>query len=83
MSTKTISLRAEAYERLRRARLRPGEPFSDVVLRARWPDVGLTARELLEWHDREGPFFTEAALDRVESAKAADAPPADKWKKRR
>jgi hypothetical protein len=81
MSTKTISLRWEAYERLRRARRRPGESFSDVVLRAQWPDVGLTAGELLARYQLEGPFLSEAALDRIEEAKAADVPPEDKWSK--
>lgn len=79
MGTRTISLRLEAYERLRRARRRPGESFSDVVLRAQWPDVGLTAAELLARYECEGPFLTEAALDRLEAANAADVPPEDKW----
>ena len=79
MSTKTISLRPEAYERLRRARRRPGESFSDVVLRAHWPDVGITAGELLSRYEHEGPFLSEATLDRIEAAKEADRPPGDKW----
>lgn len=79
MSTKTISLRQEAYERLRRARREPGESFSDVVMRAEWPDVGITAGELLELYREHGPFFAEEALDRIEEAKAADRPPDDKW----
>lgn len=81
MSTKTISLRWEAYERLRRARLRPGESFSDVVLRAQWPDLGLTAGELLARYQLGGPFLSEAALDRIEEARAADAAPEDTWAK--
>jgi hypothetical protein len=41
MSTKTVSLKKEAYDRLRAARRYPGESFSDVVLRARWrPGAG-------------------------------------------
>ena len=34
MATKTIALRLEAYERLKRARRTPTESFSDVVMRA-------------------------------------------------
>ena len=82
MSTKTISLRPEAYERLRRARRSPDEPFSDVVLRAVWPDLGLTARELLDRLAATGPAFTEEELDRVAEANAADSPPRNKWRDR-
>jgi hypothetical protein len=42
MATKKISLRLEAYERLRRARRNPGESLSEVILRARWPGQTLT-----------------------------------------
>jgi hypothetical protein len=79
MGTRTISLREEAYERLRRARRRPGESFSDVVLRAEWPDVGLTAAELLSRYESEGPFLPAAAVERIETVKAAGAPPEDTW----
>lgn len=79
MATKTISLRVDAYERLRRARLHPGESFTEVVLRAQWPDRGLTAGELRETYAREGPLFRDDALDRVEEATARDEPPRDKW----
>lgn len=79
MATKTISLRLDAYERLRRARLHPGESFTEVVLRAQWPDRGLTAGELRETYEREGPLFSEDALDRIEEAMNWDEPPRDKW----
>lgn len=80
MGTKTVSLREEAYDRLRRARRHPRESFSDVVMRAEWPDLGLTGRELLQLYDEEGPFLSEEALDRIEEVKAADRPPEDKWR---
>ena len=80
MTAKTISLRPEAYERLRRARLSPGESFSDVVLRARWVDAGITAAELLALYETRGPFLSGPDLDRIDAADAADAPPVDKWK---
>lgn len=79
MATKTISLRLDAYERLRRARLHPGESFTEVVLRAQWPDRGLTAGELRETYEGEGPLFSEDALDRIEEAMSRDEPPGDKW----
>ena len=79
MATKTISLKLEAYERLRNARRRPTESFSDVILRAVWPAAPITSRELLDLYASEGPFLTDAALDRIEGAKAADLPPEDKW----
>lgn len=80
MATKTISLRTEAYEKLRRARRYPAESFSEVVLRARWPEETATGAELLaHWRDH-GPFFTEEGLQRIERAKAEDSPPVDKWR---
>lgn len=79
MSTKTISLKLEAYERLRRARRSPDESFSDVVLRAVWPGQTLTGAELLALLRKRGPTFSEAGLTRIEEAKALDLPPEDKW----
>jgi hypothetical protein len=79
MATKTISLKIEAWERLRQARRTPDESFSDVVLRAEWPDLGLTARELRAVYEREGPHLTRAALDRIEEAARGDESPRDKW----
>ncbi len=79
MATKTISLKLEAYEKLRAARRYPAESFSEVVLRATWPEETVTGRELLELWRRRGPFFAAGDVDRIEELKAADAPPADKW----
>jgi len=79
MATKTISLKVEAWERLRQARRTPEESFSDVVLRAEWPDQGLTARELRAVYDREGPHLNPEAIDRVDRATRNDSPPDDKW----
>jgi len=82
MSTKTISLRLEAYQRLKRARRFPGESFSEVVLRAVWPEATLTGAELVEFRRQHGPFFTEDDLVRIEEAKREDRPPEDKWPER-
>ena len=79
MSTKTISLKLEAYERLRRARRHPGESFSEVILRAVWPNRTLTGAELLELCRNRGPSFSEAGLSAIERAKESDGPPEDKW----
>ena len=79
MPTKTISLRIEAYERLRRARRSPHESFSDVVLRAHWTDTAITAGELREVYRARGPHLSAEALDRIEEARRADRPPEDKW----
>lgn len=82
MATKTISLKIEAYDRLRQARRHPDESFSDVVMRAAWPELGITARELREVYRAEGPVLGADALDRVEEALRTDRPPEDKWAKR-
>lgn len=79
MPTKTVSLRLEAYERLKRARRHDGESFSDVVMRAEWPDLGATGGDLLDIYDRRGAFFSETTLDRIEEVKSSDRAPEDKW----
>ena len=79
MGTKTISLREEAYERLRRARRTPSESFSDVVMRAIWPDQALLAGHFLKLVRERGATYSAAELERVDEATRADRPPADKW----
>lgn len=79
MGTKTISLKDEAYRRLRGARRYPNESFSEVVLRATWPEDTITARELLERLRTSPPHFTEEELDRIEEMKRRALPPEDKW----
>ncbi len=78
MSTKTISLRLEAYNKLKAARRFPGESFSQVILRARWQEDTVTAAELME-RCRLGAHFSEEDLERVERLKRDDRPPEDKW----
>jgi hypothetical protein len=79
MGTKTISLREEAYERLRAARRTPTESFSDVVMRATWSDEPLSAGSYLALLRERGPLYTADELDRVDEVSATDAPPSDKW----
>jgi predicted CopG family antitoxin len=79
MATKTISLKREAYDRLKAARRYPTESFSEVVLRATWPEDTVSARDLLTVYRDAGPRLPEAALDRIAAARRLDAPPGDKW----
>ncbi len=81
MSTKTVSLKKEAYDRLRAARRYPTESFSEVVLRATWPEDTVTGRILLERH-RQGPHFSAEEIDRVEALKKRERAPEDKWARR-
>jgi len=82
MATKTISLKREAYERLRAARRYPDESFSEVVMRATWPEDTLTSRELLQVFRGGRGHLPERLLDRVEALKRRDAPPENKWANR-
>jgi hypothetical protein len=82
MSVKTISLRLEAYERLRAARRYPTESFSEVVMRASWPEDTVTARDLLRLRRTHRPLFSENELDRVAALERAAGPPEDKWARR-
>lgn len=79
MAIKTISLKTEAYDRLKGARRYPGESFSEVILRAEWPEDTITGAELLARFRSEGAHVNEAELDAMEAAKAAGRPPEDKW----
>jgi hypothetical protein len=79
MFTKTISVRIEAYERLRRAKRDRSESFSDVIMRARWDAAPVTAAEYLRLVRERGPLYSLDELAHVEAAKASDRPPRDKW----
>lgn len=81
MAVKTVTLKQEAYDRLRAARSYPSESFSEVILRARWPQDTVTGSELLERMALRGPMLTEAELDQLE-ATVSDLRalvPEDKW----
>ena len=65
MATKTISLK--------------GESFSEVVLRATWPEDTISASDFLELVGDRVLRFTEDELDQVEALKQHATPPGDKW----
>jgi predicted CopG family antitoxin len=79
MAIRTISLKQEAYDRLRAARRYPTESFSEVILRATWPEDTVSGRGLLTLMRSARPWLSDAELDVVEALQAADAPPEDKW----
>lgn len=79
MAIKTVSLKVAAYERLKAARRYPGESFSEVILRAMWPEDTITGEELLRRCRDEGAHFSDAELTEIEAAKDKNAPPEDKW----
>jgi hypothetical protein len=81
MPTRTISLKVEAYERLKAAKRYEGESFSDVVLRATWPELAVSAGELLSLCRERGPTFTAGELDGIDELKRSDKPPEEKWPK--
>ncbi|MFW5745784.1 MAG: antitoxin VapB family protein [Spirochaetota bacterium] len=81
MASKTISVSVEAYERLRRARRSESESFSQVVMRATWPEVAVTAGELLERLASDGALLEQDELDRIEAANRDDRPAEDKWRR--
>jgi predicted CopG family antitoxin len=78
VATKTISVDLDAYERLRRARRRPTESFSQVIKRANWPAAGFTAGELLAALGGVRPT-EEVVLERLERAQWGDSPPESAW----
>ena len=79
MATKTISLRVEAYEKLRRARAHPSESFSDVVMRARWDEQTVTGADLLALVRERGPLYHAEELDAIDEMKSKGKAPAHKW----
>jgi hypothetical protein len=82
MASKTITLKLEAYNRLRAARRYPTESFSEVVLRASWPSDTSTGRDLMRLYRQGWPRLPKGAIEKVAAATAADKPPVDKWAKR-
>jgi predicted CopG family antitoxin len=78
MATKTITIDLAAYEKLRRARLRPDESFSQVIRRGRWEKVHSTGAALLAAL-AQAPVVDEDVLERLERNQRTDSPPGDAW----
>lgn len=78
MSTKTISIDLEAYERLSRARLSPKDSFSRVIKRAKWEMPAKTCGDLLQ-SLATLPTADDVVLDRLERAQAEDQAPDHPW----
>lgn len=79
MGTKTISLKDEAYNRLKAARRYPDESFSEVVLRATWPEDTITAKGFLALIGSRHSHLRPDELDRTDALTERDQPPEDKW----
>lgn len=79
MAAKTITLKQRAYDRLRSARRYPTESFSEVVLRATWPEDTISSRELLALVRTSPPWLGAESLDAITAATFADTPPEDPW----
>ena len=82
MATKTISLKEEAYKRLSAARRYRDESFSEVVMRATWPEDTITGRALLDLLGSRRVHLRAEELDRIEELNQRDLPPEDKWAER-
>ncbi len=78
MSTKTISIDLEAYEKLSRARLSPRDSFSRVIKRAKWEMPAKTCGDLLKSLATLPPA-TDEILERLERAQAEDEAPDYPW----
>jgi predicted CopG family antitoxin len=71
MPRRTITIELDAYERLRSTK-RPGESFSDVVLRAVLLGSPPTGAELLAYYRGGGSGVSEAYLETVERTADSD-----------
>ncbi len=79
MATKTITLKLDAYEKLRLAK-RPGESFTEVVRRARFDESAPTGAMLRRYYREGGSGVSEEYLDAVEAARRKmNHPPNNSW----
>jgi len=75
MSTKTITLELDAYERLKAAKRSPRESFSEVVRRLPIPGHSFVARDLLKLREQRGAYLTDEDLAAIDELNRADQPP--------
>jgi hypothetical protein len=83
MATKTISVDLEAYEHLRRAKIRSKESFSNVIKRAVWlPEAGTAGSLLALTNAMDSSKFKVPArvLDELDKRQEEDSPSEDRWK---
>jgi len=76
VSTKTITLELDAYEKLRRVK-RGGDSFTEVVRRAVWVDAPVTGESLLDYYLKGGSGVSGKYLDALEEASKQDSIPDD------
>jgi len=79
VATKTISLKVEAYNRLSAARRYRDESFSEVVMRATWPEDTITGRSLLDLLGARRVRLRADELNGIDELSQRDQPPEDKW----
>lgn len=78
MPTKTITLKIDAYEKLRASK-RGGESFTEVVRRAEFVQPPPTGASLLAYLASGGSGVSERYLDAVEAATKHDPIPDEPW----
>jgi hypothetical protein len=75
MSTKTITLELDAYERLKGAKRSPRESFSEVVRRLPIPGHAFVGRDLLKLREQRGAYLTEDDAAAIDELNRTDRPP--------
>jgi hypothetical protein len=75
MATKTITLKIDAYERLKRAKRTPRESFSEVVRRLPMPAGAITAGQYLALARERGALLTEDDARAIDELNLADELP--------
>ena len=78
MTTKTITLELDAYEKLRLAKQK-GESFSEVIRRAAISAAPPTGAKLRAYFRAGGSGVSETDLDSVEEAAKHDPVPRNPW----
>ncbi len=75
MSTKTITLELDAYERLKAAKRSPRESFSEVVRRLPIPGHSFVGRDLLQLREQRGAYLTDEDIAAIDELNRTDQPP--------
>ena len=75
VASKTITLKMDAYERLKAAKQWPRESFSEVMHRLSIPHAGFSVRQLLAARKAGGPILSESDCASIDELNALDALP--------